>query len=784
MAYIKDSYMKAHIFQKDDLGKVLAWVTLAVAPFAGYCAADSGASDAIVATSAYRWVADSIIQGPYKAYAVSDTELVSDYSSQPGYFMPVEKSWRLKNDISSYPRLNTGNRLHSALYNMALDEMVNAVEPDTTLRTGREWPGVWTRDVSYSIILGMAYLQPDASRISLMKKVDPLGRIIQDTGSGGAWPISTDREIWTVAAYEVYLATGSRQWLEYVYPIAKRSLETDLRSVNDPETGLVKGETSFIDWREQSHPKWMQTADVAMTETLSTSAVHVRAWTVLAHMASILGKKKEAAEAERQAAKITAAIHDRLWNDRMGSHSMYLYGRDFMIPNSRYDSLGEALSLLWDITPEEKRDLVVGSMPVTPFGVPVFYPHIADMPPYHNNALWPWVAAYWTLANAKQGNEQGVMEGIGSIFRPAALFATNKENLRLDNGDIATELNSSNMLWCLAGNIALTHRILFGLHHTELGLEIAPFVPEALGGERSLENFKYRDATIDLRVSGFGDRVASVTVNGKTAKRAFIPADAKGHYKVDVQMDCLPIEPKTINRVANLAAPLTPTARITYSGELRQPGEPVLNLLEWNPIEYIAEYIIVRDGRRIGRTRKTSWPANVPGEYQVIGVSESGIEGFASEPVSNRPTLTVEIPGETISMTSEEVSYLPTAPIEGYYGGFAETDRKAAPILLKVDAPKTGEYIVRLRYANGNGPVNTENKAAIRTLKVNGHEAGKMVMPQRGVANWNDWGLSTPVRLHLEEGANDLEILYGPDDDNMNINTNHALIDRLVITIL
>ena len=66
--------------------------------------------------------------------------------------MPISKEWNLKNDISAYPRLSTGNRLHEAIYNMGLDEMVNAVEPDTTLRTGKEWAGVWTRDVSYSIV--------------------------------------------------------------------------------------------------------------------------------------------------------------------------------------------------------------------------------------------------------------------------------------------------------------------------------------------------------------------------------------------------------------------------------------------------------------------------------------------------------------------------------------------------------------------------------------------------------------------------------------------------------
>ena len=118
--------------------------------------------------------------------------------------MPIEKTWTLTRDISAYPQLTTPNKLHTAIYNLGLEEMINAVEPDTTLRTGREWPGVWTRDVSYSILLSMAYMQPEATRCSLMRKVDSLGRIIQDTGSGGAWPVSSDRMIWALAAFELY----------------------------------------------------------------------------------------------------------------------------------------------------------------------------------------------------------------------------------------------------------------------------------------------------------------------------------------------------------------------------------------------------------------------------------------------------------------------------------------------------------------------------------------------------------------------------------------------------
>ena len=114
--------------------------------------------------------------------------------------------------------------------------------------------------------------------------------------------------------------------------------------------------------------------------------------------------------------------------------------------------------------------------------------------------------------------------------------------------------------------------------------------------------------------------------------------------------------------------------------------------------------------------------------------------------------------------------------------GFVETDSKSAPQPIEIEVPVAGEYTVAVRYANGNGPVNTENKAAVRTLKVNGEKAGTLVLPQRGVANWDDWGLSNQIRMMLPAGKSHLTIEYLPEDENMNISTNHALLDRIVIT--
>ncbi|MDE6404005.1 MAG: hypothetical protein K2K86_09400, partial [Muribaculaceae bacterium] len=610
-------------------------------------------SQVIVETDAYRWAGDSIVQGEYTAHAVSPHHIQSTYHARPGYYMGIKPEWRLKNDISAYPQLETPNTLHRAVYNMGLDEMVNAVEPDTTLRTGAAWGGVWTRDVSYSIILSMAYMQPEASRVSLMRKVDPMGRIIQDTGSGGAWPVSTDRIIWAVAAYEVYKATGDRDWLEYIYNVIKKSLDADIAVNHDPATGLVRGETSFIDWREQSHPRWMQTADIAGTETLSTSAVHSRAIAVLSEIASELGHKDEASFYAARSKTIADAINRHLWMPDKGYYAMYLYGGDNLILNPRAETLGESLAILWDIAPADRARTITAYNPTTPFGVAIFYPQIPDMPAYHNNSLWPWVASYWALANAKAGNEQGALEAFGSVMRPAALFCTNKENFVLDNGDIATELNSSNMLWCLAGNIALTHKMLFGINFEPDGLSFSPFVPEALGDTRTLRGFKYGDATLDITVSGYGNKIKSFKVNGKEHS-PFIARGTKGKLDITIEMADNKPEPIGVNHVANRKTLMTPIAAMTD------------NTLSWNPIYDATSYIVLRDGVKIDTVTTITYDASVPGEYQVIALDADGIETFASQPCSNRPTVIIEMPGATTVMASAEVIYPAEGQIKGY----------------------------------------------------------------------------------------------------------------------
>ena len=135
-----------------------------------------------ITTESYSWKNNQIIQNDYIATAINDTCIISNYKSDMDT-STISNEWRLTNDISTYPQYQAPTALEVAIYNMSLDEMINAIESDSTLRTGAEWAGVWTRDVSYSIILSMAHMQTSVSINSLLQKISSRFRIIQDISS-------------------------------------------------------------------------------------------------------------------------------------------------------------------------------------------------------------------------------------------------------------------------------------------------------------------------------------------------------------------------------------------------------------------------------------------------------------------------------------------------------------------------------------------------------------------------------------------------------------------------
>ncbi|MFM2358598.1 MAG: hypothetical protein RLY16_591 [Bacteroidota bacterium] len=678
--------------------------------------------------------------------------------------------WQLFRNIESFPILNTGLPIANAIYNMSIEEMIKAVEPDSTFRTGKEWAGVWTRDISYSIILSMAYLQPQVAIKSLMRKVNKKKRIIQDTGTGGAYPASTDRMVWATAAWEVYKATGDKDWLNESYTIIKNSIEDDMHNAYDPITGLVKGESSFLDWREQTYPRWMQPVDIYNSYNLGTNAVHFQGNIVLAEMAKLKGNVNVYTKHAKIAATIKAGINKYLWMPDKGYYAQFMYGRNYMMVSPRSEALGEALCVLFGIADEAQQHQIIAKTPVMDFGIPCIYPQIPGIPPYHNNAVWPFVQSYFALAAAKVGNEKALWSSFAAIYRAAALFATNKENLVAENGDFAgTQINSSNMLWSLSGNIALIHKTLFGIQYQADHLSFQPTVPVAFKNGATLKNFKYRNAILDIQLEGTGNKISAFYLDGKLVTAYKVPSNLVGNHSINIVMESQPMLAAELNSVSEYVSLNTPQVKIED------------NKLMWYDVEAATQYEIWVNGKKIKTTQETTYIVDQPGttEIQIVAVDKNGFKSFASEPVllANNQQKIVQL----------ETQFKPaTQPYKGFTGnGFVEINNTInRKLIIKIDVPADGLYAIDFRYANGNGPTNTSNKCAIRTLAVGQIAVGTIVLPQRGNEEWSNWGFTNAVKAKLTKGPQQLVLSFEDWNDNMNGEVNQAMLDYLRITKL
>lgn len=625
------------------------------------------------------------------------------------------REWKLTQDLSALPQYHSDQPLVDALWNLSLEEMLLDIRPDQTFMAGAKWDGVWTRDISYSIVLSLAHLRPDIAMNSLRRKVTPDGRIIQDTGTGGAWPVSSDRMTWALAAWEVYVATGDKEWLKYAWQVVQKSIDGDWHVISRPdELGLVRGESSFLDWRQQTYPRWMQPVDIYESRCLGTNVVFQRAYEIWTQMAIHVGRTTIP-----EVDHLVPAINRQLWAAEKGYYGQFRYGR----PNAnqlsdRWEGLGEALAVLYGIAPPERAASIIQNAPALEWGVPTIWPGLPDVPPYHNQTVWPFVQAYWNWALAGQFYARQLSHGLAAIYRPAALFLSNKENLNAFDGDFkGTETNSDRQLWSVAGNLAMVTRVFFRMDFQPDKLTLSPCVPNQYPGEKTLSNFRYRNAVLTLRLRGTGNMIKSATLDGQPISRVKIG-------EAEVSMIELPA---SISGVHELVIELD-------SGPL--PHGPVMNYVE--PITEVSP----------------PEPAPVPASAVVAQV---------------KPTKQVKAGPDKLR------------PI-GYTGaGYAvltRTENRA--LTLKFKVPKAGRYALDFRYANGSGPVNTDNKCALRTLKLDGKEVGPVVMPQRGAGDWSDWGWSNTHLVELKAGAHSATLSFEPGDENMNVEgINTALIDYL-----
>lgn len=481
------------------------------------------------------------------------------------------------------PRLLTGSPLFDALFAQAVDDArLNAVSsirdgayrhgepiPCECYQTGEKWTYVWTRDVSYATHLGLAALDPERATATLLYKVSPFRdglslpgelpadslQIVQDTGSGGSWPVSTDRVSWAFGA-EALLGTlhGAARtvFADIAFRALSGTIEADRLAAFDEADGLYRGEQSFLDWRDQTYAPWVidDLTTIATSKALSTNVCHYKALDLAARLAAERGDEAKADRYAGWAAELRAAIDRGFWLEGKGLYASITTPDSPARPVEKFDMLGLSLAILTGIAGRERAARIFSAYPHAPFGVPVYYPAQPDVFCYHNRAIWPFVTAYELLAAAEVQAVVAFDHAFDSLARAAALNLDNVENQEWLTGrtwfDDGPRISSARQLWSVGGYLGMVTRAIFGYRPEAGGFRLAPFltahVRDRLGDNRAeLRGLVHHGRRIGI-VLDLPQRVAAqghyalreVRLNGRAVKGVIDDAQLRDDNLLEV----------------------------------------------------------------------------------------------------------------------------------------------------------------------------------------------------------------------------------------------------------
>ncbi|MGB9108116.1 MAG: esterase, partial [Telluria sp.] len=540
-------------------------------------------------------------QAPLRSYAQSTTLQLRDPGPQ---FITYTED-------AALPQVRSGNLAFDALFALAAHEMkLDSVKeirdgnyngnnpiPCDCFETGEKWHYVWTRDLSYAADLGLAMLDPQRVRNSLLFKLsgwrdgvikapqvagttDGL-QIAQDTGSGGSWPVSTDRITWAYAAEEVLKALPAPERQAFAATALhalSNTIDNDRLAAYDHASGLYRGEESFLDWRDQTYAAWIpdDLASMASAKALSTNVGHYKALTLAATLAREQGDAARAARYDGWARDLKRAINARLWLQDAGMYSSLTVAHFDGAPLHKFDWLGQSLAIVTGVADGERARRILASYPHGPMGAPVIWPQQQDMPVYHNRAMWPFVTAYGLRAAVAGRNVAVADAAYASLMRGAALNLSNMENLEWLSGQpllldeahpklIGPVINSKRQLWSVGAYLGMVVRNVFGVSTTADGIALAPFVTARLRGgvfaatdAVALNQLRLQGhiIAITLRLPAAGKAgadgvyaVERIVLNGKPAGGA-IPWSALGDdNRIEIVLGKLEAGEQAIHRV-------------------------------------------------------------------------------------------------------------------------------------------------------------------------------------------------------------------------------------------
>ena len=703
-------------------------------------------------------------------------------------------------ESAALPTVRSGNLAFDALFALAGAEMkqnsvaqikdgnynAGASIACECFETGEKWHYVWTRDLSYAADLGLAMLDPERVKNSLEFKLSPWRagvprarqvagsldglQIIQDTGSGGSWPVSTDRVSWAFGAEQVLKTLGPGQRKAFAVRALEaltNTIENDRLAAFDVPTGLYTGEQSFLDWREQSYAAWIvnDLASMATSKALSTNVGHYKALTLAASLAREHG---DAARARRYASwgrALKKAINKQLWLADANMYSSLTAPHFDGAPMHKFDWLGQSLAIITGVASVERARKILAHYPHGPMGAPVIYPQQRGVPVYHNRAIWPFVTAYGLKAAAMSGNTSVADAAYGTLMRAAALNLSNMENLEWLSGQpllldekqpslIGPVINSRRQLWSVGAYLGMVIGDVFGVSTTSEGIALRPFITAALRRDTfsgadliSLNALRLHGKRLAVRIhlppaastDGYYS-VATIELDGAQSGPAIAWGELRPDSVIDIRLGALVKGRQEIKRV--IADPYLEADNVFA------PREPVAS-------QSIGVHVY-KDGKRLASGADRS----APGCY-ALAAQSGGNYSHHSAPECTGSAL--EIPVTDRRIKSNLAAGAPPGRFPGSrlkdWGNPADRFT-VTPIRVS----QAGSYALQVRYHNGANQINLGISGGVKWLTLRDQKGrtvaqGVTQLPHARIEKANTpLVYSTPLMAALKPGDYTLDM--------------------------
>lgn len=345
----------------------------------------------------------------------------------------------------------------------------------------------------------------------------------------------------------------------------------------------MSGVGHIAKWPEHNPDKKAAVGLGLPMHVLSTQCSIYEGYVLAGRMQRELGLPEDATLQEK-AGRLKGAINRHYWREDAG---IYRYLVDPFGGSEQQEGLGNALAVLFGIASREQAQRVCANMHIEPQGIPWIWPvfprYVTSDPKQvaQRSNIWPLVNGPWSSAAALSGREDlfarelkkaadrachdnqfaeqyhpvtgevygGIQEGVtgrkgaGLAAFVAARLGGNGEPTPEAIAKLfpAVEGKAGINLWQSCGrntfsSTAYVRMVLQGLCGLRLetdGITFQPTIPKGMSPVAVYE-LPYRQAELEIHITGEGQQVRRITINGKEART--LPTTATGNQSIVIEM--------------------------------------------------------------------------------------------------------------------------------------------------------------------------------------------------------------------------------------------------------